>query len=67
MQSSMIYGDDMKDFSVTTCSLLPSDPIARSTSSFYGRRTRIFFYVRRVLLRATHGVDMLNSRSGGRP
>jgi hypothetical protein len=38
-----IFGDYTNDISVATCSLLPSDLIARSTSSFYRRRAKIFF------------------------
>jgi hypothetical protein len=36
-------GDDMKDISAATCSSPPSDLIARSTSSFYRWRARLFF------------------------
>jgi hypothetical protein len=38
----MIFGDDMKDFSVAICSLLLSDLIARSTFSFCKRRAKTF-------------------------
>jgi hypothetical protein len=42
VRSGDLFGDDMKDITTTTCSLPPSDLIARSTSSFCKRGANFF-------------------------